>query len=88
MSNNFRKTAFLKKKMTCKLKLQNKGLCLKNFGAYLCLASIFHTFVFNFFRDFLTDKCTENFKKVALGRLAHVIPSIFFLLESLEVKHV
>ena len=79
MSNNFRKTAFLKKKkMTCKLKLQNKGLCLKNFGAYLCLVSIFHTFVFNFSRDFLTDKCTENFKKVALGRLAHVIPSIFF----------
>ena len=34
MSNNFRKTAVPKKKMTCKLKLQNKGLCLKNFGAH------------------------------------------------------
>ena len=39
MSNNFPKTAVLKKKKTCKLKLQNKGLCLKNFGAYLCLVS-------------------------------------------------
>ena len=35
MSNNFRKTAVLKKKKTRKLKLQNKGLCLKNLGAYL-----------------------------------------------------
>ena len=26
MLNNFRKTAVLKKNMTCKLKLQNKGL--------------------------------------------------------------
>ena len=33
MSNNFRKTAVLKKNMICKLKLQNKGLYEKKFGA-------------------------------------------------------
>ena len=38
MSNDFRKTAILKKNMTCKLKLQNKGLYLKNvLGVPMCL---------------------------------------------------
>ena len=38
MSNDFRKTAVLKKNMTCKLKLQNKGLYLKIFlGLTVCL---------------------------------------------------
>ena len=37
MSNNFRKTAFLKKNINCKLKLQSKGLYLNILGAYLYL---------------------------------------------------
>ena len=37
MLNNFRTMAVLKKKMTCKLKLQNKGLQLKILVVYLCL---------------------------------------------------
>ena len=37
MLNDFHKTAVLKKKMTCKLKLQNKGLYLKLFGGVLVL---------------------------------------------------
>ena len=38
MSNDFRKTAGSEKNMTCKLKLQNKGLYLKNFlGVPVCL---------------------------------------------------
>ena len=69
MSNNFRKTAFLKKNVNCKLKLQSEGLYLNILGTYLCLNFsrgllwIFDIFVCNFSREFLTDKCIENFKK-------------------------
>ena len=34
----------------------------------------------------LTDKCIRKFKKVVLGLLAHVTPSVFFSVESLVVK--
>ena len=37
MSNDFRKMAVLKKNMTCKLKLQNKGFYLKIFLGVLVL---------------------------------------------------
>ena len=43
-SNNFRKTAVLKKNMNCKLKLQSKGLSYNIWGTYLCL---------NFYRGLL-----------------------------------
>ena len=70
MSNNFRKTAFLKKNINCKRKLQSGGLQLNILGAYLCLnfsrglLQIFNIFVCNFSRGFLTDKCIENFEKL------------------------
>ena len=38
----------------------------------------FPKFICNFSRDFLTDKCIENFKKAVLGLLGHVTPSIVF----------
>ena len=40
MSNNFRKTVFLKKKINCKLKLQSKGLSKKNWGRPLDFPNI------------------------------------------------
>ena len=68
MSNNFRKTAVRKKKITCKLKLQNKGLYLKNwwggrvpvlkFLQRLALVSVIFPGTFS-----LTDRCIENSKK-------------------------
>ena len=70
--------------MTFKPKLHKKDCTKKIFGAYLCLnfskglLQIFHIFVCNFSRDFLTYKCIENFKKWFLSLLAHVTPSIFF----------
>ena len=60
--------------MTCKLKLQNKGLYTKKFvggSGGLPVLNLLQRlaldftdiFVFNFPSDYLTDKCKENFKK-------------------------
>ena len=83
---NFPRTAVLKRiHINCKLKLQSKG-CPKKIGgricAQLCPEDCFRfsiLFVRNFSRDFLTDKCIEK-KKMVLGFLAHVTPSICFAL--------
>ena len=74
MSNNFRKKAVRKKKMTCKLKLKNKGLYSKNWwGGRVPVLK------------FLQRLALVSFQKAVLGLLAHVTPSIFSV-ESLGVK--
>ena len=45
---------------------------------------IFHIFETNFSRDFLTDQCIQNLKKVLLGLLAHVTPFTFKMRLSYE----
>ena len=66
MSNNFRKTALLKKNINCN-KATKQRIVLKNLGAYLCLnfsrglLSIFHVIFPGTF--LITDTCIENFTK-------------------------
>ena len=67
--------------MTCKLKLQNKGLYLKHCGAYLCLIRIALDFPYiclQFFAGLSYRQMYRKFKKVVLGLLVHVTPSNVF----------
>ena len=67
--------------MTCKLKLQNKGLYLKHCGAYLCLIRIALDFPYiclQFFAGLSYRQMYRKFKKVVLGLLGKVTPSHFF----------
>ena len=61
--------------MTCKLKLQNKGLYLNNWGAYLCLIRLALAFPYICLSICLKYR---KFKKVVLGVLEKVTPSNFF----------
>ena len=59
MSNNFNKTAVLKKDIFAN-KFWGPLLCLNFSGCYLDFPCVF---VCNFYREIFTDKCIENFKK-------------------------
>ena len=68
MSNNFRRTAVLKKILIVNESYKARD-CTKKFGGVPVLKFLqrlaldFHIFVCNFSREFLTDKCIENLKK-------------------------
>ena len=68
MSNNFRKTAVLKKNQLS-TKTTKQRIVLKYLGGvpmlkfFQGLALDFPYICLQFFRDFLTDKCIENLKK-------------------------
>ena len=66
MSDNFRKTALLRKKINCN-KATKQRIVLKKFGSVSVLKflqRLAFDFPCNFSRDFLTDTCIENFKKL------------------------
>ena len=66
MSNNFRKTALLRKKINCN-KATKQRIVLKKFGSVSVLKflqRLAFDFPCNFSRDFLTDTRIENFKKL------------------------
>ena len=65
MSNNFRKTAFLKKNINCDNATKQR-IVLKKFGSVSVLKFLQRLaldFPCNFSRGFLTDTCIENLKK-------------------------
>ena len=65
MSNNFPKTAFLKKNIHFN-KATKQRIVLKKFGSVSVLKFLQRLaldFPCNFSRDFPTDTCIENFKK-------------------------
>ena len=66
MSNNFRKTAFLKKISIVNESYKAKDCILKKFGSVSVLKFLQRLaldFPCNFSRGFLTDTCIENLKK-------------------------
>ena len=86
MSNNFRRTAVLKKKKKNELQTKDtkQRIVLKNLWGVPVLKFLerfvldFPYICLQFFPGLSTDKCIQNLKKIVLGLLAHVTPSFFF----------
>ena len=92
MSNNFHKTAVLKKKMNCKLKLHSKGFYKQILGEVtllkfpqtlaldfaMYLSAIFPAKFQSAGSEIFTDKFKENYQKWFQRMQLHVTPANFF----------